>query len=115
MDANDYHLLRNGKNVLDFSTLKETEKCLLEAGHNQLAQTVSQLLLNNGIGKPVYHNAIDGPSDYYRVDLAEADIELIISMFFDMEVSALTTNFETTPAASHYASLLDKWNELIVE
>ena len=114
MDANEYRLLRSGKNILDFATLKETQRCLLEAGYVQLAQSITQLLASNGIDRPVHHN-ISGeqPADYYRVELPVTDIEVIISMFSDKEVSALTANFETTSLASFYASLLDRWNELI--
>jgi hypothetical protein len=46
--------------------------------------------------------------------LSVEDIEIIVSMFGDKEVSALTANFETTPLASFYASMLDKWNDLII-
>ena len=114
MDANEYQLLRSGKHILDFATLKETQRCLLETGHVRLAQDITQLFVNNGIDRPNYHNGIGKQyADYYRVDLPAADIELIVSMFLDEEVNALTANFETTPAASFYASLLDKWNGLI--
>jgi len=115
MNANEYKSLKNSGRILDFATLKETHKCLLEADHVQLAQSVAQTLADNGIDKPLYHSKIEEQfTDYYRVDLSTADIEIIVSMFCDKEISALTTNFETTPLASHYASLLDRWNELIV-
>ena len=80
----------------------------------QLAQSITQLLANNGIDRPVHHD-ISGeqPADYYRVELPVEDIEIIISMFGDKEASALTADFETTPLASFYASILDKWNDLI--
>ena len=116
MDANEYRLLKSEKNILDFATIKETERCLLEMGNEQLAQSITQLLSNSGIDKPVYHDKTgEMQADYYRVDLPATDIEVIVSMFLDKEIGALTTNFETTPSASYYASLLDRWNELIVQ
>jgi hypothetical protein len=115
MDANEYQLLKSNREILDFATLKETERCLFEAGHSQLAQSVAQILVNNKVEKPVYHNKSEEQyTSYYRVDLSSEDIEIIISMFGDKEVSALTANFETTPLASFYASMLNKWNDLII-
>jgi hypothetical protein len=114
MNANEYQLTKSSGQILDFATLKETERCLFEAGHSQLAQSVAQILVNNKIDKPVYHNKSEEQyTSYYRVNLSAEDIEIIISMFGDKEASALTADFETTPLASFYASILDKWNDLI--
>ena len=113
MDANEYRLLKSSGDILDFATLKETEKCLIEAGHAQLAQSVAQILVNNKIEKPYYHDKSEEHTNYYRVDLSSEDVEIIVSVFGDKEVSALTADFETTPLASHYASMLDRWYDLI--
>ena len=109
MDAKEYRLLTSGRNVLDFATLKETEKRLLETGYGQLARSITRLLADNGINRPVYLNKIgERKADYYRVDLLATDIEVIVSMFCDKEVGALNPNFEITLIASYCASLLDK-------
>ena len=114
MDAKKYSFSKSSGNVLDFATLQETQKCLVEAGHAQLAQSVAQILMMNRIDKPVHHNKPEERyTDYYHIDISVTDIEIIVSMFCDKEISGLTADFETTPLVSYYASLLDKWNGLI--
>ena len=115
MDANEYQSLKSSGEILDFATLKETEKCLFGAGHSQLAQSITRILVNNKIEKPVYHDKSEEQyTSYYRIDLSAEDIEIIVSMFGDKEVSELTANVEMTSLASFYASMLDKWNDLII-
>ncbi|MBO2008420.1 hypothetical protein [Hymenobacter negativus] len=115
MDANEYQLLKSSGEILDFATLKETERCLFEARHSQLAQSITRILVNNKIEKPVYHDKSEEQyTSYYRIDLSAEDIEIIVSMFGDKEVSALTANFEMTSLSSFYASMLDRWNDLII-
>ena len=115
MNAQEHKRLREGWNVLDFSTLDVTRKYLAESGLAQLAESINNILANNGIDKPDLHNSIAGQqADYYTVNLPFEDLESIVGMFGDMEVGALDVDYRTTPAASFYASMLDKWNELIL-
>ena len=115
MNAQEYKRLREGWNVLDFSTLDVTRKYLAESGRIQLAESVNNILANNGIDKPDLHNNIAGQqANYYTVNLPFEDVKSIVWMFGDMEVGALDDDYRTTSAASFYASMLDKWNELIL-
>ncbi|GAA4049413.1 hypothetical protein GCM10022409_39980 [Hymenobacter glaciei] len=115
MNAQEYKRRREGWNVLDFSTLDVTRKYLAESGRIQLAESINNILANNGIDKPDLHNSIAGQqADYYTVNLPFEDVKSIVWMFGDMEVGALDDDYGTTPAASFHASMLDKWNELIL-
>jgi hypothetical protein len=115
MNAQEYNRLRQEWNVLDFDTLQVTRKYLAESGRVDLATSISDILANNGINKPDLHNKIgDHRADYYIVNLPFDDVKSIVWMFGDMEVGALDDEYRTTPAASFYASMLDKWNELIL-
>ena len=113
MNAEEYKNLINQMGVLDHTTLNVTMKELVSRQEFELAGNVKRVLENNKIAKPDLHlkpYAIS--TTYYKVDLSSDDIEKIIDIFFDLEASHVGENGETTPTASFYASLLDKWNTL---
>ncbi len=113
MNAEEYNSLINQKNVLDHTTLNVTLKELVSRQEFELSAKLKQILETNKIAKPDLHSkSFDTSTNYYKVDLSSDDIEKIIDIFFDLEASHFGENGETTPTASFYASLVDKWNKL---
>ncbi len=113
MNAEEYKSLINKKDVLDHTTLNVTLKELVFNKEFELAESLKRILANNRIAKPKEHShPHDTTNSYYQVDLSSDNIELITDHFSDLEVSHLDDSGDTTPTASFYASLFDKWNEL---
>lgn len=113
MNAEEYKSLINQMDVLDHTTLNLTIKELASRQEFELAGNLKRVLENNQIAKPDLHSKpYDTSTSYYKVDLSSDDIEKIIDIFFDLEASHVGANGETTPTASFYASLVDKWNTL---
>ena len=113
MNAEEYKSLINEKDVLDHTTLNVTLKELVSRQEFELAAAIKRILGSNGIAKPDLHVKPYGTSTtYYKVDLASNDIEKVIDIFFELEASHIGEEGETTPTASFYASLVDKWNKL---
>ena len=79
----------------------------------ELAEGIKRILQNNQIVKPLLHaDPYSVSTAYYNVDLSSDDIDKIIDIFFELEASYVGEDGETTPTASFYASLVDKWNKL---
>ena len=113
MKAEEYKRIIKENNVLDFGTLKVTKEQLDKTGNKRLGSEIERIITDNKIDKPLSHNdQVTQETDFYLVDLDTDDIETIVSMFGDLEVGALGIDYETTRAASFYASILDKWNYL---
>lgn len=113
MKAEEYKRIIKEDNVLDFGTLKVTKEQLDKTGNKRLVSEIERIITDNKIDKPLSHNdQVTQETDFYLVDLDTDDIETIVSMFGDLEVGALGIGYETTRAASFYATMLDKWNDL---
>jgi hypothetical protein len=113
MNAEEYKSLINQPDVLDHTTLNITLKELVSKQEFELAENLKRVLENNQIDKPYLHSKpYDTSSTYYKVDLYSDDIEKIIDIFFDLEAAHVSEDGETTPTASFYASLVDKWNKI---
>ena len=113
MNAEEYKSLINQKNVLDHKTLTLTLRELISRQEFELAAGIKRVLQNNQIVKPLLHaNPYNVSTTYYKVDLSSDDTEKIIDILFELEASYVGENGETTPTASFYASLVDKWNML---
>ena len=114
MNADEYKSLIRAKDVLDHTTLKETLDELVSKQEFELAGAIKRILENNQIDKPVLHSKPQELSTaYYKVDLAAIDTEKIIGILFELEAAHVGEDGETTPAASLYASLVDKWNRVV--
>jgi len=101
------------ENLLDYTTLKITKEELHKIEKVELSSEIERILNENKMFKPNLHNKPNKKeTNYYKVDLKVSQIEQIIEMFGDLEVGHLGTDYETTNTASHYATMLDKWNEL---
>ena len=113
MNAEEYKNLINEKNVLDHTTLDVTLKEMASRQEFELAGKLKSIMDNNKIPKPELHSKLyDYKTNYYKVDLSDDDVEKIIDIFFDLEASHVSEDGNTTPTASFYASLVDKWNTL---
>ena len=113
MNTEEYGSLINKKDVLDHTTLNVTLKELASRQEFELAEGIKRILQNNQIVKPLLHaDPYSVSTAYYNVDLSSDDIDKIIDIFFELEASYVGEDGETTPTASFYASLVDKWNKL---
>ena len=113
MNAEEYKSLINQKNVLDHTTLNITLKEMVSRQEFELAERLNRIIEENKLAKPDLHTKhYDTSTTYYKVDLTSDDIERIIDSFFDLEAAHVGEDGETTPTASFYASLVDKWNRL---
>ncbi len=114
MNNEEYKRLITENDVLDYGTIDITLKEVISKQEFELANKLQRILKNNEIKKPDLHlSPSEITTSYYRIDLSSDDIEKLVDIFFDLEVSHIGINGETTPAASLYASLVDKWNRLI--
>lgn len=113
MNADEYRSLINQKDILDHTTLNITLKEMVSRQEFELTENLKRILVNNKVDKPDLHSKpYDTSSTYYKVDLTSDDIERIIDIFFDLEAAHVGEDGETTPTASFYASLVDKWNKV---
>ena len=116
MNADNYKALTKTKNVLDHGTLKLTIKELDRISESRLIHEIERIIKDNKIAKPTLHQKQDDlTSEYYTVDLTADDIDAIVLIFGDREVESLGPNYETTSAASLYATTLDKWNRILID
>ena len=99
--------------ILSFEVLEETYKQLKLRNNSELENEISRILANNKVTKPDLHNSKSEPkTNYYIIDLSTDQIELIVTMFGELEVFNLGVNYESTKSAMKFANLLDEWNEL---
>src|SRR5262245_27665244 len=113
MNAEEYKKLVSQKDVLDHTTLNVTLKELVSKQEFKLAGNIKRILEHNKIPKPDLHSKPrDTSVTYYKVDLPSDDIVTIIDIFLDPEAGHVDENGNTTPTASFYASLVDKWTRL---
>jgi hypothetical protein len=115
MDSKEYKRIINEAYVLDFDTLEATRKELERLGQNEILIKILRILAINKIEKPTLHSQKENKrTDFYKVDLNQEEINAIVTMFGDLEVSALGADYETTNEASFYSNMLDKWSNLLI-
>ncbi|SNR76000.1 hypothetical protein SAMN06269173_106185 [Hymenobacter mucosus] len=112
MTASEYKRLKEQGNVLDFTTLNTTRELLEKAGHQKLVRSITEIIANGEISKPILHNNQNSWTAFFQVSLTVEDIDLVISTLLDAEVAALDDNYETTAKASFYALMVNRWTEL---
>tara|TARA_R110002111_G_C5885864_1_gene362798 strand:- start:531 stop:884 length:354 start_codon:yes stop_codon:yes gene_type:complete len=113
MRTEEYNKITKEGNVLDFGTLKETKKQLGINKLKELESEIDRIISENKIQKPELHEKPNSTeTDFYLIDLNSDQIEIIVSMFGDLEVGNLGLNYETTYSANFFAKMLDKWNDL---
>jgi hypothetical protein len=110
MTTDEYKQIIMKHDVLDYTTLNITVKELTAKKDFELAEEIQRILSDNKIDKPVLHDKLDDAStNYYKVDLSDDNVDKIRDMFLELEVSFVSEDGDTTPTASFYASLADKW------
>ena len=114
MENEENNDLMNRDLVLDKTTLNVTLKELVHRKENRLAGEIKRILEHNQVQKP---NATEGspllsPS-FYTIDLSADDIKQIVYIFLELEEDYLGDDGENTPTANFYATIIDKWNELM--
>ena len=113
MNSEEYKKLVNQRDVLDHTTLNVTLKELVSRQEFKIAEGLKRIFEYNKIAKPDLHSK---PHDisvtYFKVDLSPEAIKTIIDIFFDLEASHVNESGNTTPTASFYASLVDRWSRL---
>lgn len=113
MRTEEYNRITKEGNVLDFGTLKETKNQLGINKLTELESEIDRILSENKIQKPELHEKPNSTeTDFYQIDLNSDQIEMIVSMFGDLEVGNLGLNYESTYSANFFAKMLDKWNDL---
>lgn len=107
VDTDRYHNLCNAPDSFSRSELEKT-LLALENGGSTKAKLVYEALQSKPIEKPKLHKG--GPeTDYIKVNIGVEDAEKIIEELGTLEAGAVSLEGNTTPLASHYASLLDRW------
>jgi hypothetical protein len=93
-------------------TIEELDR----VGEIRLINEINRIIAENKIEKPTLHNKEgDLSTEHYKIDLAANDIDFIVSMFGNREVDSLGPNYESTRAASFYATMLDNWNRMLLD
>jgi hypothetical protein len=113
MNVEEYNRLINENNVLDHTTLNVTLKELVSNQEFELAAEIKRILENNQVPKPLLHpDPYTASTTYFQVDISPVDIYKIIDILLELETSFIDENGDTTPTASFYASLVDKWDKI---
>lgn len=116
MTTDDYKVLIKSRDVLDRGTLITTIEELERIDETRLTIEVKRIVAHNKIENPTLHNNQDDlTTEYFKIDLTTDDIEFIVSMLGNREVESLGQNYESTRAASFYATMLDNWNRMLLD
>lgn len=92
--------------------LQETYECVLEE-NVALAFKIKKILQGSPVNRLPLAN--DKCIDYYAVRLSNVQISEIASILRGFEAGAVSETGDTTPAASHYRSMVVFWNGLLSE
>lgn len=112
MDNKDYKIISTSEDTFYRSELESTLTALKVSGNNTLIRVIEKILEKPSVEKPAQHSG--GPeTDLFTVDIPWETAEEIKEILGDLEVGAVGGSGETTPLASHYASLLDRWHKYI--
>jgi len=111
MDVEEYKNICNKPNVFQRGLLEASERELV-LRHLPSAYHLQEILIDSPISKPRLHNDRKD-ADYFLVKLDVAKAEEIVEYLVDAEADAVGREGETTPQASHYASLVDVWMRYI--
>lgn len=111
MNAEEYKSICNRPDVFERGVLEASERELLSR-HPPSALRLQEILSGEPVPKPLLHNG-SKHTDYFLVKLNVAEAEQIADYFVDAEADAVGRDGETTPQASHFASLADAWMRYI--
>ncbi|MBL3827288.1 MULTISPECIES: hypothetical protein [unclassified Marinobacter] len=108
MNQSEYKKLSQAENVLRRSVLEETID-VIRPRHPEIANKIQAIIERGPIQKPEKHQVRE-ESDLFRVSLEQLELEAVVEVFGDLEVANVSSEGKTTPAAAHYAEMLDLWN-----
>jgi len=107
INADEYKKLCVQPNAFSRNELEITEKILREKNLS-VALHLSDTLQTSPIKKPEKHKG-DKFTDYFLITLLESEAEMIVDIFTDLEAQNIENDGMTTPMASSYAEVADKW------
>lgn len=108
MHHSEYRELPQAENVLRRTVLEETID-VIRPRHPAIASKIQAMIESGPIEKPEKHQGKE-ESDFFRVSLEQLESEAVVEVFGDLEVANVSSEGKTTPAAAHYAEMLDQWN-----
>ena len=107
MDSAEYHKQCSSPASFRRKELEDTYEAL-KVAQSEKAKIIANALESSPIEKPRQHSG-GQENDYFNVAVPELDAEAIIEVLGDLEAQSVSEEGHTTPLASHYASLLDRW------
>ena len=107
METKKYQTICNNSSSFSRLELEQTLDALEKAKSN-IISLVDGVLKSKPIEKPSKHQG-GKETDYYHVHIAINDAEVIVEELGTLEAQAVSPEGNTTPEASYYASLLDRW------
>ena len=107
MDANSYQVLCSKPNAFARHELQQTLDALLMK-KSKNTDLLKAVLASSPLEKPPLHKG-GKETDYFLVCVAANDAVEIIENLGDLEARAVSPDGYTTPEASRYASLVDRW------
>ena len=100
-------------NTIDYTSLSEAITELSKIGLKEIVTKLENILENNEVEKSKLHNRKeDKTTSYYRVNLAEEELEVITNVFLDLEVGSLTEDGEVGNSTDRYVKLLNNWSNI---
>jgi hypothetical protein len=106
MDATEYKRATTCPDAFADAEIEATVRCL-RAGASPFAEVVAQAPRVPIPKPPLHHSGAD--TDFFRLDLPLAVVQELVGELLDAEAAAVSPEGNTTPEASHRASLVDRW------
>lgn len=110
MNAKEYQSICKRPDAFQRGIIDATDRALKEKPH--LALKLREVLNGTIVPKPDLHDG-SKESDYFLIRLNLDEAEQIQDYLFEAEAGAVGLNGETTPTASHFASLVDTWQRYV--
>ena len=107
VDTDSYHKLCSASGAFSREELEQTLTVLDKAGSEKKI-LISEALKFEAIEKPELHSG-GNETDFILICIQAEDADGIIEELGNMEVQAVSPEGNTTPLASRYGALLDRW------
>jgi len=108
-----YQLEDTDMNKIDYYSIIEAINELTRIGKKEIVCNLQTIVKHKKIAKPEKHSKKDDLfTSYFEVDLSEDDLNEIIDLFADLEITSLTADGEAGSKTNHYVSLLDRWSNV---
>ena len=110
MNQKEYKKITSQNNLLPRNIIEQT-KNLISDKDKALVNKLKKILTSDPVEKPSKHSS-GTETDYFVVDLTSDEISTIVEACGDAEVGSLDKDYNTTPQASYYGTLLDIWQAI---